>query len=70
MGKEWPQELIWAIVFNITAVYGLVGAFRVDGLPLAWGFSALSFIGFVWLCVAPSTPRVAPYERIPGRQDP
>lgn len=70
MGKEGPWEVGLAVLFNLSAVYGVLAVFGVDEIPFRSLFAVVGFAGFLWLCFARSAPRVAPYERIPGRQDP
>lgn len=61
----WP-EVVLTVLFNLTAVYGVVDALGAEGLPFDTLLSVVSFLGFIWLCMKGSAPRVAPHERIPG----
>src|SRR5690606_23123245 len=58
MGKTVRRAWVWAVFINVSAVSALLAVLGLPGVPLGWMFKLLSFGGYIWLCVAPSAPRV------------
>lgn len=63
MGKSPKTSLILALLFNLSYAGALTAIFGLNLLPAAWLFGIITFVGYLWLCLAPSAPKVAPYER-------
>ncbi|NBV54904.1 MAG: hypothetical protein EBR79_04230 [Proteobacteria bacterium] len=63
MGRSHKIALPIALFINLSYANTLTATLGFSWLPAAWLFGIITFLGYLWLCLAPSAPKVAPYER-------